>query len=104
MVTYDFYENIYMGSQLSQTAFEKTVARAEDYISAMERTYEVITFGPDSRAMAVCAVAEQMDKQGPEAGVSAASVGKVSIHYREHREKALYRSACMYLDVRRGVC
>lgn len=101
MVTYDFYQNTYLGSQLSQTAFEKTVARAEAYIAKLERTCQVKPCGTDSRAKAVCAVAEKLSA---DSSISAASVGNVSVHYRDAGEKDLYLAAAMYLEIRRGVC
>lgn len=104
MVTYDFYQNTYLGSQLSQTVFEKTVARAEAYIAKLERTCQVTSGCPDGRALAVCAVAEELAKQEGRKDISSASVGDVSIRYRDGGQKDLYRCACLYLDVRRGVC
>lgn len=104
MVAYDFYQNTYLGSQLSQTVFEKTVARAEAYIAKLERTCQVTPGCPDGRALAVCAVAEELAKQQNHKDISAASVGDVSIHYRDDGQKQLYSSACLYLHIRRGVC
>ena len=104
MVAYDFYQNTYLGSQLSQTVFEKTVARAEAYIEKLERSYQVNSNCPDGRALAVCAVAEELAKQDGRKDVSSASVGDVSVHYKDGGQKDLYRCACLYLDVRRGVC
>ena len=104
MVAYDFYQNTYLGSALSQTVFEKTVARAEAYIGKLERTYQVTPGCSDGRALAVCAVAEELAKQPDRSNISSASVGEVSIHYRDDGQKQLYRIACLYLDVHRGVC
>ena len=106
MVTYDFYKNIYLGSALSETAFGEAAARAQDWIAKLERTCQVAPYGPDSRAMAVCAVAETMEVFGRRPFVSQASVGGVSVRYETDPrllERQLYRNAGVYLDIRRGV-
>ena len=58
MVTYDFYENTYLGSAISEKAFPALAARAEEELKVFERIYRVECPGADSRAMAVCAMAE----------------------------------------------
>lgn len=106
MVTYDFYKNIYLGSTLSETAFGEAAVRAEDWITKLERTCQVAPYGPDSRAMAVCAVAETMEVFNRRRFVSQASVGGVSVRYESNvrqLERQLYQNAGVYLDIRRGV-
>lgn len=104
MVAYDFYQNTYLGSALSQAVFEKTVARAEAYIGKLERTYQVTPGCPDGRSLAVCALAEELAKQDTRRDISSASVGDVSVRYKDDGQKDLYRCACLYLNVHRGVC
>ena len=104
MVAYDFYQNTYLGSALSQAVFEKTVARAEAYIEKLERSYQVASACPNGRSLAVCALAEELAKQDTRRDISSASVGDVSVRYKDGGQKDLYRCACLYLNVRRGVC
>ena len=105
MVTYDFYKNDYLGSQIPENAFPAAIARAEDWISKVARTCAVAPCGPDSRAMAVCAVAEAMAEDQKRRQVAQASVGGVSIRYENSGslERKLYQVAGVYLDICRGV-
>ena len=106
MVSYDFYKNIYLGSALSETAFPQAIARAEEWVAKLERSCQVAPYGPDSRAMAVCAVAETMEVFRKNALISQASIGGVSVRY-EHSDRKLQRqllqNAGVYLDICRGV-
>lgn len=106
MVTYDFYKNTYLGSALSETAFSGAAARAEDWVAKLERSCRVEPCGPDSRAMAVCAVAETMELFKKQRSVSQASIGGVSVRY-EHGggklQQQLLQNAGVYLDIYRGV-
>ena len=107
MVTYDFYKNIYLGSQLSETAFPGCVARAEDWLSKLERTCRTAPYGENSRQMALCAVAELLESFGDHRQISQMSVGDVSVRYDENAQSDFYRQlrqrvAC-YLKIKRGV-
>jgi hypothetical protein len=106
VVTYDFYQNTYLGSALSEPAFRSAAARAESYLAALERSCQVSAAGPDSRAMAVCALAEKLDALRRTERVSQSTVGGVSIRY-DHSgvsaERELLRTAGVYLDIYRGV-
>ena len=107
MVSYDFYQNTYLGSALSEAAFASFAARAEDYLAKLERTCSVKPYGQDSRAMAVCAVAETLAVFGSRQGVKSQSIGGVSVSYEGDAEKKLQRqllqNAGVYLDIYRGV-
>ena len=72
--------------------------------------YQVKSSGEDSLNMAICAMAEACYAASTRrSGVSAASVGEVSVHYdsSENADKALrrqlYEKASIYLEIFRGV-
>lgn len=106
MVTYEFYKDVYLGCVLSETAFPRAVARAEEWITRLERTCRVEPVGEDSRAMAICSVAETMEAYKNRMGVAQTSVGGVSVRYEEGDRKLqrqLLQNAGVFLDIRRGV-
>ena len=106
MTTYEFYTDIYRGRKLTAKTFPYAVARAAAYVAKLERQFSVRCPSPESRDMAVCALAELMDEQLP-AGISASSVGDVSVRYFEngqrYQSRQLWQTAGRYLDIRRGV-
>ena len=105
MVSYDFYQNTYLGSALTEGAFTSAAARAESFLSMLERKCYVESPGQDSRAMAVCALAEKLDALRRSERISQSTVGGVSIRY-DHSgsaERELLRTAGVYLDIYRGV-
>ncbi len=107
MVAYRFYTDTYMGCQLGEKEFSPLAARAEDVLRGWERRYRVVSPGADSRSMAVCAMAEAIKAHSRHDGIQSATVGGVSVRYDNGSEKslsrALYETACVYLDIYRGV-
>lgn len=107
MVTYDFYQNTYLGSALTEVAFRQAAARADQWLSKLERSCFVAPYGPDSRAMAVCAVAETMEVFRKQQMIAQTSIGGVSVRYEQDTDRKLQRqllqNAGVYLDVYRGV-
>ena len=107
MVTYDFYQNTYLGSALSEPTFRSAAARAEDWLSRLERCCTVATAGADSRAMAVCALAEQMEQLRKHRNITQSTIGGVSIRYDQSgsvsENRQLLQTAGVYLDICRGV-
>ena len=105
MIAYSFYTDTYMGYRLGEKEFSSLAARAEDILKGWERRYRVVSPGADSRAMAVCAMAEAIKDHSRREGVRSATVGGVSIRYDSGRSlsRALYETACVYLDIYRGV-
>lgn len=108
VVDYDFYANGYLGSLIPEKAFAELSTRAEEHLNALRRKYRVSTPDRASEKMAICAMAEVLyGYRGKRAGVTAATVGGVSVRYdgayenRMHRE--LLRQAGIYLDIYRGV-
>ena len=107
MVTYDFYENEYRGCHLTKETFPVMMARAEDWLKMLERTCSVTCYGPDSRAMALCSVAETMWVYDRRREVSEASVGSVRVRYRTSErslQRQLLQNAGTFLEIHRGVC
>lgn len=107
MVSYDFYVNTYLGSEMGEKQFSSMAAQAEAVLARFERLYRV-SGGELSRAMAVCAMAECLNEhQKRRGGVTSASVGSVSVRYDgtdpRALERELYRQAAIYLDIYRGV-
>lgn len=107
MVTYDFYQNTYLGSALTEVAFKQAAARAEQWLSKLERSCSVAPCGPDSRAMAVCAVAETLERFRNRQMITQTSIGGVSVRYEQDTDKKLQhqllQNAGVYLDIYRGV-
>lgn len=107
MVTYEFYKNTYLGSQLSETAFPGLLARAEEWLSKLERTCRTVPVGGNSRDLALCAVAELLEEQSSHRQISQMSVGDVSVRYADSADTAFYKSlrqrVSCYLEIKRGV-
>ena len=110
MVDYEFYLDIYLGNAIPQKQFAEFTLRAREELERLQRIYRVSIPGEDSLRMAICAMAESLytaaKRQG---GVTAASVGDVSVRYesadcaQKSLRKELYRKAATYLDISRGV-
>lgn len=106
MVTYDFYENTYLGTKIEATGFPRLAARAEEYVAWLQRQCQVTPAVPQGLELAVCAVAEQLAEQPASNNISAATVGNVSVRYADDKGKSsrrqLYQAVKAYLDVRKG--
>lgn len=119
MVCYEFYRTTYRGGSISSDDWPGYEARAEAQIARYERMYTVGYPGPQSRSMAICAVAEAMYSidlivNGEGGPVASVSVGSVSTSYGSAASSAidvspsgqareLYRAAHLYLEFYRGV-
>ena len=105
MVSYDFYQNVYMGNALSEHAFPAAIARAEEWLQMLERTCTVTAAGPDSRSLALCAIAEEMVRYRKHRQVVQESAGGVSVRYESagSLDKMLLSCAKIYLRICRGV-
>lgn len=105
MVTYQFYKDVYLGSHIKEIAFPEMMARAEAWLSKIERTYHVEPVGEDSRAMALCSVAETMEVFLRRQDIAQTTVGGVTIRYENDRklQRQLLQNAGVFLDIRRGV-
>ena len=110
MVDYAFYKDTYLGSAIPENAFSGVAVRAASVLERFKRIYRVVSWGEDSEKMALCAMAECLyAAQRREGGVTAASVGNVSVRYdsamtaNQALWKELYQRAGIYLDIYRGV-
>ena len=110
MVEYGFYKDTYLGSVIPENAFSGVAAQAASVLERFKRIYRVEIWGEDSERMAVCAMAEVLyGAQRSNGGVTAASVGNVSVRYDSAQAasrtlwRELYQKAGIYLDINRGV-
>lgn len=109
MVDYKFYEHVYLGNVIPEKAFPPAAAQAAAALDRLCRIYTVAPCGEETRKMAICAMAEAIyGANRRRAGVTAASVGNMSVRYEsgEHAVKSLqrelYQKASIYLDIYRG--
>lgn len=107
MVDYDFYINTYLGSAIDEKNFPAAVARAVAVLEGYQRHCRVQCPGPDSRRLAICAMAEVLYQYGIGRLVDSASIGSVSVKYSsrggKELERQLFQKAGIYLDILRGV-
>ena len=113
---YGFYLETYGGSALSEAEFAEAVKRATEQLALYERSFRV-TGDEVARKMAICAMADAIvyfqKAQNGEGGLRYAKVGTVSVSGKgiysavdispQAQEKELYRTACRYLDIYRGI-
>lgn len=110
MADYAFYTDIYMGAAIPEKAFHGMALRAGENLERLCRIYRVTVPGEDSRKLAICAMAESLYAHSKRrSGVTAASVGQVSVRYEggdaadRSLQRELYEKASIYLDIYRGV-
>ena len=107
MVDYDFYINSYLGSAIDEKNFPAAAARAAAVLEGYERHCRVQCPGPESRRMAICAMAEVIFQYGVDRLVDSASIGSVTVRWgsrgSRELEQALLQKAGIYLDILRGV-
>ena len=60
MPDYQYYQDVFCGSLIPQEKFRNRMARAVDYLSALERRYTVVSYGQDSRKMTARESARQV--------------------------------------------
>ena len=113
---YGFYQNTYLGTALSETEFPEVFRRAQEQLNYYDRRYRV-TGDETARNMAVCAMADVIAyfqaAQNGEGGLRYAKVGTVSVSGKgiysaidispQAQERELYRAACRYLTIYRGI-
>ena len=119
MVDYEFYSSVYHGGAIPADNWAELEARAADQLRRYKRIYTVTAPDEQAEGMAVCAMAEALHNvdlivSGDAGAVQSASIGSVSTSYgsaaatavdvsEKGQAKALYRAACLYLDICRGV-
>ena len=122
MVYYEFYTNTFCGSSVSSKDWPAYGAKAAAQLARYKRIYTVTVpkDSSDAESMAICAMAEAMHSfdliaNGEGGAIQSASIGSVSTSYGSAgaqmvdlspagQQKELYRLACLYLDIYRGVC
>lgn len=125
MADYDFYKSKYLGGSIPEADFHRLSKRAGEELARYKRIYTVTTpkDTPDAEDMAICAMAEalygiELIANGEGGAVQSASIGSVSISYGGYgsaggnqavdvtpagQTRELFRAACLYLDIYRGV-
>lgn len=119
MVAYDFYTVRYHGGAISFEDWAAYEARAVAQLARYKRIYTVTAPDADAESMAICAMTEALHSfdliaNGEGGAVQSASIGSVSVGYGSAgaqavdvspagQAKELYRCACLYLDIYRGV-
>lgn len=121
MVDYAFYISEYLGdgvNAITECEWDYFSTRAIHQLNQYKRMYTVTAPDEHAESMAVCAMAEvfhnvDMVVNGSGGAVQSASIGSVSVSYgsaaasavdvsEKGQAKALYRAACLYLDICRG--
>jgi len=106
MPDYDFYRNIYAGSVIPEGAFREQLLRAESWLNWLEGCCTVVSYGPESRKMALCALAETMYSYRRQRFCQQVQAGSLSVRYdrgKEPLQRLLLQSLGGYLEVYRGV-
>lgn len=121
MATYDFYQNDFRGRAIVSNDWSAYAAKAEAQLMRYKRIYTVAVPKdcPNAEDMAICAMAEALHSfdliaNGEGGAIQSVSIGSVSTSYGSAGTQAvdmspagqsreLYRIACLYLDIYRGV-
>ena len=114
-----YYQTTYMGTIQDETEFLRCAARARDQLARYRRIYTVTAPNEDAEKMAICAMADAVAwyegaRDGTGGPVASVSVGSVSETYsggsggsldfsQAAQDREMYRRACLYLDIYRGV-
>lgn len=122
MVAFEFYTDTFHGGAISGEDWPRYESEAAAQLARYKRIYTVTEpeGSADAESMAVCAMAEAMQgfdliANGEGGAIQSASIGSVSTSYGSAGAQAvdvspagqareLYRLACLYLDIYRGVC
>ena len=118
---YEFYRSRYNGGSIPDDEWADYETRAMAQLNRYKRIYTVAVpqDEPDAEKLAVCAMADAMHNfdliaSGECGAVQSVSIGSVSTSFGGNgsnaadvstsgQAKELYRCACMYLDIYRGV-
>ena len=106
MPDYDFYQQTFAGSVIPEGAFREALARAEQKLLWLERCCQVTAYGPESRKMALCAMAETLYRYHKQSRCQQVSAGKLSVRYGTDKtslNRQLLEAVRGYLEVYRGV-
>ena len=106
MPDYEFYKSVYEGGSLPEAEFSAYRTAAERWLQKLERCCRVTPYGPESRKMAVCSLAETMAAWERKHSWLEAAVGSVRVRYRESDlplQRQLLQNASGYLEIYRGI-
>ena len=106
MPDYSYYRDVFMGSAMGQPVFDRLIRRAESWLRQLEGCCRVVSYGDESRKLALCAAAETLYFHGGKQGVRHSSVGGVSVEYDQGGvplQRLLLEAVSGYLEVYRGV-
>ena len=116
--SYEFYAAVYCGGSIPAGDWASYAMRAEAQLARYKRLYTVTAPDEESEQKAVCAMADALYSfdliaNGDGGAVQSASIGSVSASYCGYGQsidispkgqaRELYRCACLYLDIYRGV-
>ena len=103
MPDYGFYTQIYLGTAIPEKAFPAFLGKAKAYLDRYKRSYRV-QGGENAEGLALCAMAETLYRFDGREGLKSMNLGGVQVHYDDSAlRREVYRAACIYLDIYRGV-
>ena len=106
MPDYGFYQEVYQGRAIPEAEFSALRVTADRWLQKLERCCRVTPYGPDSRKMAICAVAETLADWERKHQYLETSIGGVRVRYRQNDvslQRQLLQNASGYLEIYRGV-
>lgn len=120
MVEYRFYTGTFHGGSIPEAEWPSYEGASAAQLARYKRFYTVTEpeGTKDAESMAICAMADalygfDLIANGEGGSVQSASIGSVSVSYGSSgtavdispkgRARELYRCACLYLDIYRGV-
>lgn len=103
MPDYGFYTQVYLGSCIPEKAFDAFSLRAKAYLDRYKRSFRV-QGGENAEQLALCAMAETLYRYDGREGLKSMNLGGVQVQYDDSAlRREVYRAACVYLDIYRGV-
>lgn len=91
MVPYEFYKNEYMGQDIQEWNWPTACFRAEEKLAALEHKYTLTPYGPESRQMAVCAIAEVTNYFRKDFLITQERLGEMNVEYDPDSDKKLQK-------------
>ena len=105
MPDFAYYRDEYLGELIPENAFAPLCRRAKAVLSRLMHDY-IVRGGEEEKAMAICAMAEELYRCAGRAGLTGATVGAVRVQYQNLTDRQLlsklYGKASIYLDIYRG--
>ena len=106
MPDYSFYRNVYEGDGLEEARFRALAQRGNAWLEKLERCCRVTPYGPESRKMAVCAIAETLAVWERKHEFLETSIGGVRLRYQQNDlplQRQILQNVAGYLEIYRGV-